>query len=549
MGDLHLVLPSRTRSGGQGGENESVGGGEGTGNDHALYCNVPREQTLPALLGAVGVKRSQISLESRRADHAIALQATSTMPTGLASYLPDKPTTLHEAKVSPEWPLWRGALKREMEGQIARGVWKVVDRPNGKTGPGTKTVFKRKVDQDGRVEKYMCRFVAKGFRQIKGIYYQESSSSTPSQSSIRMAPAVIALLDWEGRKLDVEMAFLEADVTEELYFKLPDGYRDSLNQVGRLQKAIYGLMHAGLLWSREFGVELKAKGFERSQADPCVVRRKHLVKVAVFIVVYVDNLLVLSETKQDEHQALEGLRSSFSIKDLGEISYYLGCHITRDRKARTVMYDQQCFAETVAERFEIRKTSLIPVSTGKASLPKADGPHNDAEIAGMRGIPYREALGPLMWVANMTRPDLAYTAHTLAKFGDNPGPERWKTVMKALQYLKRTASLGVRYGGATEDNMKLSAWVDADHAPCPDTRRSVSGGAVMLGGGAISRFSRAQRITATATSESEYVALAEIVNELRFFRQVKAFMVPPIDYNIRVHEDNEGAIKMADKQV
>ena len=121
--------------------------------------------------------------------------------------------------------------------------------------------------------------------------------------------------------------------------------------------------------------------------------------------------------------------------------------------------------------------------------------------------------------------------------------------MKALQYLKRTASLGVRYGGVTEDNMKLSAWVDADHAPCPDTRRSVSGGAVMLGGGAISRFSRAQRTTATATSESEYVALAEIVNELRFFRQVEAFMVPPIDYNIRVHEDNEGAIKMADKQV
>ncbi|CAN0193722.1 unnamed protein product [Ascophyllum nodosum] len=131
----------------------------------------------------------------------------------------------------------------------------------------------------------------------------------------------------------------------------------------------------------------------------------------------------------------------------------------------------------------------------------------------MRGIPYREAVGALMWVANMTRPDLVLP-RTLAKFGDNPGPEHWKAVMKALQYLKRTASLGVTYGGATEDNMKLTAW----------------------------------RITATATSESEYVALAEVVNELRFLRQVKAFMVPPIDYNIRVHEDNEGAIKMAENR-
>ena len=344
------------------------------------------------------------------------------------------------------------------------------------------------------------------------------------------------------------MAFLEADVTEELYVELPDGYRDSPNQVGRLQKAMYGLMHAGLLWSKKFGGELIAKGFERSQADPCVFRRKHLGKVVVIIVVYVDDLLVLSETKQDEHQALEDLRSSFPIKDLGEISYYLGCHITRDRKARTVRFDQQRYAQTVAERFEVWKTSVIPISTGKAPLSKADGPQNDAEIAEMRGIPYREAVGAIMWIANMTRPDLVFTAHTLAKFGDNPGPEHWKAVMKALQYLKRTASLGVTYGGAAEDNMKLTAWVDADHASCPDTRRSVSGGAVMLGGGAVSWFSRAQRITATATSESEYVALAEVVNELRFLRQVKAFMVPPIDYNIRVHEDNEGAIKMAENR-
>ena len=96
--------------------------------------------------------------------------------------------------------------------------------------------------------------------------------------------------------------------------------------------------------------------------------------------------------------------------------------------------------------------------------------------------------------------------------------------------------------------MKLSAWVEADHASCLDTRRSVSGDAVMLDEGVITWFWRARRITATATSESEYVALAEIANELRFLRQVKAFMVPPNDYNIRIHEDNEGAIKTAENR-
>ena len=96
--------------------------------------------------------------------------------------------------------------------------------------------------------------------------------------------------------------------------------------------------------------------------------------------------------------------------------------------------------------------------------------------------------------------------------------------------------------------MKLSAWVDDDHTSCPDTRRSVSGGAVMLGREAISWFSRAQRITVIATSESVYVSLAGIVDELRFLRQVKAFMVPPIEYNIHVHEVNESAIKIAENR-
>ncbi|CAM9926208.1 unnamed protein product, partial [Ascophyllum nodosum] len=148
----------------------------------------------------------------------------------------------------------------------------------------------------------------------------------------------------------------------------------------------------------------------------------------------------------------------------------------------------------------------------------------------------------------MTRLDLAYTAHTLAKFGDNPGPEHRKAVMKALQCLKRTASLGVTYEGATEDVMKLSVWVDADHARCLDTPRSVSGGAVMLDGESISLFLRAQRVTTTAMSESDYVALAEIANKLRFLWQVKAFMAPLIDCNNRVHEDTEDAIKMAENR-
>ena len=67
----------------------------------------------------------------------------------------------------------------------------------------------------------------------------------------------------------------------------------------------------------------------------------------------------------------------------------------------------------------------------------------------------------------------------------------------------------------------------------------------MLGGGTISWFSRMQQVTSAASSESEYVALTEVINELRFLRQVKGFLTLPIDDNIIIREDDEGAIKMA----
>ena len=123
--------------------------------------------------------------------------------------------------------------------------------------------------------------------------------------------------------------------------------------------------------------------------------------------------------------------------------------------------------------------------------------------------------------------------------------KHWRAAKRALQHLWRTKDVEITYGGTPESCTKLSAWVDADFATCPDTRRSVSGEAVMLRGGTISWFSRVQKATAAASSKSEYVVLAEVVNELRFLRQVKGFLTPPIADNIIIREDNEGAIKMA----
>ena len=125
-------------------------------------------------------------------------------------------------------------------------------------------------------------------------------------------------------------------------------------------------------------------------------RRVLRANIVVIIAVYVDDLLVASEAKRDEEQAINDLRSCFSIKDLGEAGLYLGCHITRDRDAGTLKFDQHHYVRTMASKFTVEKTGTTPAATEATPLPNADVSQIEAETEEMSVTPYREAVGALM---------------------------------------------------------------------------------------------------------------------------------------------------------
>ena len=179
-----------------------------------------------------------------------------------------------------------------------------------------------------------------GFRLVKGLHYHESSSPTPTASSMSAVLATAAVKGWELRHIDVEQAYLQADIDGKIYIEVPEDYRAFPNAVGLLRKEIYRLVQSGLFWFRKFTDGIQEKGFKQSHADPCVFRRIVDGKVVTVVVVYVDDILLASKTKEDEGRTLSDLNSCFKIKDLGEAKFYLvGCHITRNREARTLAFE------------------------------------------------------------------------------------------------------------------------------------------------------------------------------------------------------------------
>ena len=126
-----------------------------------------------------------------------------------------------------------------MNGQVNNGIWVQVERPKGKTVQGTTTLLKRKIGKDDQIEKYKCCFVTQGFHQVKGLHYHESSSPTPKASSMRAVLATAAVKNWELRHIDVEQAYLQADIDKAIYIELPEDYRAFPNAVDFPRKAIY----------------------------------------------------------------------------------------------------------------------------------------------------------------------------------------------------------------------------------------------------------------------------------------------------------------------
>ena len=150
------------------------------------------------------------------------------------------------------------------------------------------------------------------------------------------------------------------------------------------------------------------------------------------VVVHVDDILAHAKDQTAMDRFAAELGQKFKLKDMGDAGYYMGCHITRNRKARELKLDQHLYIKSVVKRFDVKKATKIPAASGVPTLSKADEPRNPEEKEKMRKFPYREAVGALIWTATMTRTDTAYAIRAVARFCENSGPAHKKAVMKIL---------------------------------------------------------------------------------------------------------------------
>ncbi|KAF5442808.1 hypothetical protein F2P56_035426 [Juglans regia] len=205
-------------------------------------------------------------------------------------------TEPHSYKQAVKDPAWCRAMEAEIAALETNHTWTLTDLPAGKRPIDCKYVYKVKFNSDGTLERLKASLVAKGYTQVEGVDYVDTFSPVAKMVTVRFLISVAAIKGWFLHHFDVNNAFLNGDLTEEIYMKKPPGYtKGEPHQVCKLLKSLYGLKQASRQWNSKLTSSLLSFGFVQSKSDYSLFTKQE-GDFYIAILVYVDDILVASNS-------------------------------------------------------------------------------------------------------------------------------------------------------------------------------------------------------------------------------------------------------------
>ncbi|KAA0046197.1 retrovirus-related Pol polyprotein from transposon TNT 1-94 [Cucumis melo var. makuwa] len=229
--------------------------------------------------------------------------------------------------------------------------------------------------------------------------------------------------------MDVTTTFLHGSLEADLYMEQPKGSKakGKTDLVCKLKKSLYGLKQSPRFWYKRFDDFINKIGFMRSLYDPCVYYKKLTDGSLMYLLLYVDDMLLAGKNLTKLNEIREQLKNKFEMKDLGSSKRILGMEITRERRRRELFLSHKQYTKKVLAKFNMSNAKAISTPMGQQfKLSAKDSPKESTKRQVMSNVPYTNAIGSLMYLMVCTRPDLAYNSSLVTRYMGNPGRNLWE---------------------------------------------------------------------------------------------------------------------------
>ncbi|XP_061376329.1 uncharacterized mitochondrial protein AtMg00810-like [Gastrolobium bilobum] len=374
----------------------------------------------------------------------------------------------------------------EYNALLNNNTWKLVPLPPDRTLIGCKWIFRTKYNPDGSILKYKARLVAKGFHQQEGFDYHETFSPVVKPVTIQIIISVALSKGWPIHQLDVNNAFINGDLHEEVFLQQPPGFFHTDKTLVSPNK--------GPIWTQT------------------------------------------GSSSQVITNIIQSLHTTFALKDLGQLHYFLGIEATKTTTGGYHLH-QTKYIQDLIQRAKMENCKPVPSPMAfSIKLTSTDGStHPDP-------TQYRSIVGALQY-ATITRPDITFSVNKVCQYMHHPLDTHWKAVKRILRYLNGTTSHGLTIHPL--ENFHLTAYCDSDWASDLDDRRSTSGICIFFGSNLVNWSSKKQTVVSRLSTEAEYRSLASTITELSWTKSLLSEIQVPLPRSPTIYCDNLSTVQLS----
>jgi hypothetical protein len=433
--------------------------------------------------------------------------------------LANTPNTSQEALQGPDSTYWRASIIREAQGVISRDSWLRIPLPEQtlhlNKAVRSKFVFKVKKDDAG-LYRFKSRLTPKGFTQIKGVNYDETYAATARFESICIVLSLAAIFDWPLRGIDVENAFCEGILDDNIYMVLPENlFRndDGSPIVVKLLRAMYGLKQAAYVFQCIVRTLLESTILKSLIHDVCVfVGINETTNQIIIVVLWVDDVLLTGNYTSEMDRLYELFVERFTrVTTEGEVTRYIGIDIARDRLNKSMTLSQEPYQQRLIDKY------LPPNAKTK---PNPVNPNNDYRALGNHDLDdiYEQA-GELGYIADRVSPHIQFPVNQLRSAASNPTPAHEKALKHIYRFLADDPKSGITFNRGNTDEVTLFGYADGSTIRYGDSRGQLAFCLFLnLFSGTICARSVKSKQISLAPSQTELQALILLVKKILWAR-------------------------------